>query len=90
MSPYLPRMMGVIGPFVLSQDITPGYDHDISVMRLVVRREDLSRVKDIVSRHAAAIVSELFRDVGRSRSSRRSPGRSRYVADEYFGFRLAR
>jgi hypothetical protein len=43
-SPYLPRMMGVIGPFVLSQDITPGYDRDISVMRLVVRREDLSRV----------------------------------------------
>src|SRR5208337_851758 len=34
-SPYLPRMMGVIGPFVLSQDITPRYDHDISVMRLV-------------------------------------------------------
>ena len=55
-SPYLPRMMGVIGPFVLSQDITPSYDHDISVMRLVVRREDLPRVKDIVSRHAAEIV----------------------------------
>src|SRR5437588_3575116 len=63
-SPYLPRMMGVIGPFVLSQDITPGYDHDISVMRLVVRREDLTRVKDIVSRHAAEIVSELFRGSG--------------------------
>src|SRR3982074_994601 len=49
-SPYLPRMMGVIGPFVLSQDITPGYDHDISVMRLVVRREAPQPVKDIVSR----------------------------------------
>ena len=48
-NPYLPRMMGVIGPFVLSQDITPIYDHDISVMRLVVKREDLARER-IVSR----------------------------------------
>src|SRR5438874_2001918 len=63
-SPYLPRMTGVIGPFVLSQDITPGYDHDISVMRLVVRREDLTRVTDIVSRHAAEIVTELFQGPG--------------------------
>jgi cytochrome P450 len=63
-SPYLPRMMGVIGPFVLSQDITPRYDHDISVMRLVVRREDLPRVKDIVSRHVADIVSNLFQGRG--------------------------
>ena len=63
-SPYLPRMMGVIGPFVLSQDITPRYDHDISVMHLVVRREDLARVKDVVSRHAAEIVSELFQKSG--------------------------
>jgi cytochrome P450 len=59
-SPYLPRMMGVIGPFVLSQDITPRYDQDISVMRLVVRREDVARVKDIVSRRAAEIVQALF------------------------------
>ena len=76
-SPYLPRMMGVIGPFVLSQDITPGYDRDISIMRLVVQREDLSRVKDIVSRSAAEIVQALFASSpGRSRSSRRSPARS--------------
>lgn len=59
-SPYLPRMMGVIGPFVLSQDITPRYDHDISILRLVVRREDLARVKAIVAAEAAAIVARLF------------------------------
>jgi len=86
-SPYLPRMMGVIGPFVLSQDITPGYDHDISVLRLVVRREDLARVKDIVSRHAAEIVTELFQgrgpvDIVRT-LTRKVPVR---LADEYFGF----
>jgi cytochrome P450 len=86
-SPYLPRMMGVIGPFVLSQDITPSYDHDISVMRLVVRREDLARVKDIVSRHAAQIVSELFQksepvDIVQT-LTRKVPVR---LADEYFGF----
>ncbi len=86
-SPYLPRMMGVIGPFVLSQDITPGYDHDISVLRLVVRREDLARVKDTVSRHAAEIVTELFQgrgpvDIVRT-LTRKVPVR---LADEYFGF----
>src|SRR5690348_15596100 len=86
-SPYLPRMMGVIGPFVLSQDITPRYDHDISIMRLVVRREDLQRVKEIVSRQAAAIVSQLFQGGGPvdivQRLSRKVPVR---LADEYFGF----
>src|SRR5271166_3408490 len=86
-SPYLPRMMGVIGPFVLSQDITPRYDHDISVMRLVVRREDLPRVKDIVSRHAAEIVGELFRKGGPAdivqTLTRKVPVR---LADEYYGF----
>jgi cytochrome P450 len=85
-SPYLPRMMGVIGPFVLSQDITPSYDHDISVMRLVVRREDLPRVKDIVSRHATEAVSELFQGRGPvdivQTLTRKVPVR---LADEYFG-----
>ena len=84
-SPYLPRMMGVIGPFVLSQDITPRYDHDISVMRLVVRREDLPRVKDIVSCHAAEVVGELFgggpADIVQT-LTRKVPVR---LADEYFG-----
>src|SRR5262249_61672672 len=83
-------MMGVIGPFVLSQDITPSYDHDISVMRLVVRREDLPRVKDIVSRHAAEIVRELFQERGPvdivKRLTRKVPVR---LADEYFGFSAA-
>src|SRR5262249_40419301 len=86
-SPYLPRMMGVIGPFVLSQDITPSYDHDISVMRLVVRREDLQAVKEIVSRHAAQIVGTLFQRSGPveivQTLTRKVPVR---LADEYFGF----
>jgi cytochrome P450 len=91
-SPYLPRMMGVIGPFVLSQDITPRYDHDISVMRLVVRREDLATVKEIVSRHAAGIVSELFGGSGApvdivQTLTRKVPIR---LADEYFGFSAPR
>ncbi|MGB8287879.1 MAG: hypothetical protein WCE42_08105, partial [Rhizobium ruizarguesonis] len=86
-SPYLPRMMGVIGPFVLSQDITPGYDHDISVMRLVVRRDDLTRVKDIVSGHAAGLVNELFQGQGPvdivQTLTRKVPVR---LAADYFGF----
>src|SRR5271166_6176421 len=86
-SPYLPRMMGVIGPFVLSQDIAPSYDHDISVMRLVVRGEDLPRVKEIVSRHAAEVVGELFQGGGPAdivqTLTRKVPVR---LADEYYGF----
>jgi cytochrome P450 len=85
-TPYLPRMMGVIGPFVLSQDITPSYDHDISVMHLVVRREDLPWVKDIVARNAADIVSEPFQGSGPvdivQTLTRKVPVR---LADEYFG-----
>jgi cytochrome P450 len=86
-SPYLPRMMGVIGPFVLSQDITPRYDHDISVMHLVVRREDLARVKDIVASVADEIVSDLFQtsepvDIIQT-LTRKVPVR---LADEYYGF----
>jgi len=86
-SPYLPRMMGVIGPFVLSQDITPRYDHDISIMHLVVRREDLGRVKDIVARHAAEIVDGLFQNSGAvdivQTLTRKVPLR---LAHEYYGF----
>src|SRR5262249_5943866 len=59
---------------------------DISVMRLVVRREDLPRVKDIVSRHAAEIVGELFQGGGSGdivqTLTRKGPAR---LADEYFG-----
>ncbi|MCB9930094.1 MAG: cytochrome P450 [Alphaproteobacteria bacterium] len=85
--PYLPNMTGVIGPFVLSQDITPQYDHDISAMRLAIRREDLPRVHGIVSRHAAQIVDELVAtgqpfDIVQS-LTRIVPLR---VAQEYFGF----
>jgi cytochrome P450 len=85
--PYLGRMTGVIGPFVLSQDLTPAYDHDISVMRLVARREDLDRVRSIVARHASAIVDEILgrggpADIVRS-LTRGVPLR---LAEEYFGF----
>lgn len=86
-SPYLPRMTGVIGPFVLSQDLTPIYDHDISVMRLVVRREDLEGVRGIVGRRAEGIVGALFGGGGPAEIVQ---GLTRKVpvglAAEYFGF----
>lgn len=85
--PYLPNMTGVIGPFILSQDITPQYDHDISAMRLAIRREDLPRIQEIVSRHATQIVDELAAtgqpfDIVQT-LTRVVPLR---VAHEYFGF----
>lgn len=89
-SRYLPRMTGVIGPFVLSQDITPRYDHDVSVLHLVVRREDLLRVKNIVAAVADEIVSNLFQtgqpaDIVQT-LTRKVPVR---LADEYYGFSAA-
>src|SRR5260370_34528174 len=63
-SPYLPRMMGVIGPFVLSQDITPSYDHDISVMRLVVRREGPPRGEGNIPRHPPRVVKPHLPGLG--------------------------
>jgi cytochrome P450 len=60
-------------------------------MRLVVRREDLTRVKDIVSRHADEIVSELFRGRGPvdivKPLTRKVPVR---LAGEYFGISAPR
>ena len=85
--PYLPNMTGVIGPFILSQDITPQYDHDISAMRLAIRRDDLPRIQEIVSRHASKIVADLAAtgqpfDIVQT-LTRVVPLR---VASEYFGF----
>jgi cytochrome P450 len=85
--PYLPNMTGVIGPFILSQDITPQYDHDISAMRLAIRRDDLPRIQQIVSSHASRIVAELAAtgepfDIVQN-LTRVVPLR---VASEYFGF----
>jgi cytochrome P450 len=57
----------------------------------VVRREDLPRVKDIVSRHAAEIVSNLFHGTGPveivQTLTRKVPVR---LADEYYGFSAPR
>jgi cytochrome P450 len=85
--PYLPNMNGVIGPFILSQDITPLYDHDVSLMRLAIRRDDMPRIQEIVSRHAVQIVNELASggqpfDIVQT-LTRIVPLR---VAQEYFGF----
>lgn len=88
--PYLPRMNGVIGPFVLSQDVTPLYDHDISAMRLVVRREDVGRVRGIVAYQASEIVDRLVRQRGPfdivQTLTRVVPVR---LADVYLGFAAA-
>jgi cytochrome P450 len=86
---YAPHMTGVIGPFILSLDLTPAYDHDKAAMTLVVRREDLARVKDITSRVASAAVAAQ-RDAAAGQPfdiiqtvTRHTPVR---LAAEYYGF----
>jgi cytochrome P450 len=88
-SGYVPHMTGVIGPFILSLDLTPAYDHDKAAMQLVVRRDDLDRVKEITARVAGAAVAHAAREANGKpfdiiqTVTRKTPVR---LAAEYFGF----
>ena len=86
---YVPHMTGVIGPFILSLDLTPAYDHDKAAMELVVRRQDLGRVKEITARVAGGAVADAARaaagkpfDIVQT-VTRLTPVR---LAAEYYGF----
>jgi hypothetical protein len=59
---YVPHMTGVIGPFILSLDVTQAYDHDKAAMQLVVRREDLGRIQAITAQVAGAAVEAAADD----------------------------
>jgi len=86
---YVPHMTGVIGPFILSLDLTPAYDHDKAAMELVVRRDDLERVRTITSRVASqAVTAAATAAAGQpfdiiQTVSRLTPIR---LAAEYYGF----
>lgn len=55
--PYAPKMKAITGDFILGLDNTPQYEHDVSALRLAVKREDLARVGQIVARVATQIVA---------------------------------
>jgi len=55
---YAPRMERITGPFILGMDNTSDYQHEVSVLRLALKREDLSRIKELVGRHASQIVAD--------------------------------
>lgn len=63
-APYTANIERVVGPFVLGMDNTPRYQHDISILRLVVRPEDLNRIRSFVAR-ATDEVLEPARSHGR-------------------------
>jgi Dyp-type peroxidase family len=54
--PYAPKMKAITGDFILGLDNTPQYEHDVSALRLALKREDLERVGQIVTRVATQIV----------------------------------
>ena len=83
---YAPRFKGVLGPFILSLDQTPAYDHDKAAMRLAMRREDLGRARAIAASFAADAVRAAASpgrpfDIVQS-LTRRTPVR---LAADYFG-----
>jgi cytochrome P450 len=84
---YVPHMEGVIGPFILSLDITPPYEHDKAAMELAVRRTDLPRVAEITGRVAAEAVAAASAAGGAfdivQNVTRKTPVR---LAAEYYGF----
>jgi cytochrome P450 len=87
---YVPHMTGVIGPFILSLDLTPAYDHDKAAMTLAVRREDLGRVKQITAKAASdAVAAQAKAAAGKpfdivQAVTRLTPVR---LAADYFGFK---
>jgi len=54
--PYAPKMKAITGDFILGLDNNLQYEHDVSALRLAVKREDLDRVAHIVTRVATQIV----------------------------------
>jgi cytochrome P450 len=54
--PYAPKMKAITGDFILGLDNNPQYEHDVSALRLAVKREDLDRVAHIVTGVATQIV----------------------------------
>jgi len=58
---YEPRMRAITGGenFFLGMQDSAAYEHDVALMRLIVRREDVAaRVVPIVAREAAAIIAQ--------------------------------
>ena len=53
---YRPRMEELAGPFILGLDGTPEYDHDVSVLRLAIRRDDVPGVGRKATEEARKLV----------------------------------
>jgi cytochrome P450 len=57
---YAPKMRALAGDFILGLDETPQYDHDVSVLRLAIRREDLPTVAAMADRVARELVDSAL------------------------------
>jgi cytochrome P450 len=61
-APYGQAMMRNNGGpnFILGMDRGPEFDHDLSVLKLAVKREDLETIRNIVSEETAALIKEAL------------------------------
>ncbi|HYD70959.1 cytochrome P450 [Azospirillum sp.] len=84
--PYAPKMDPAVGPYMLARDDTVYNQRDKSVMRALLRQDDMPAVAAMAARRAAEAVGEVARS-GRievvSQLSRRVPIE---VVGEHFGF----
>ncbi|MBM80070.1 MAG: hypothetical protein CMJ78_05685 [Planctomycetaceae bacterium] len=81
---YRSKMEEMTGPFILSEDDTPTYQRDKSVLRLAIRREDIPAIRRFVT----GTSQELIKGIGSKRFNvvseytYRLPTR---LVQEYFG-----
>ncbi|GAC1469833.1 MAG: hypothetical protein PVSMB7_19780 [Chloroflexota bacterium] len=56
---YTPKMEAITGDFILGLDNTPQYEHDHAELRLALRRDDLPRLAESITREAEGIVTRV-------------------------------
>jgi len=85
-SGYAPKMDPVVGPYMLARDSTQINERDKGILQAMLLREDLPRVRRVVTRLAEAAIDDGLDD-GRldvvSQLSRKVPVE---LCGEYFGF----
>ena len=83
-APYAPKMDPSVGPYMLARDNTEINYRDKSIMRVVLRMNDLPKIRDMVKKYTDKALDESSGSIEVvSKISRGVPIR---VTQDYFGF----
>lgn len=83
---YRPKMDPVVGPYMLARDETPLNERDKSLMRMMLRRSDLTRVREQCGKLADEAIDEGLRHGTLEVVSQLSRKVIAQMVDQYFGF----